>query len=92
MLGHGLNDDIRYLGRENRSPFNGKTLDFAHERELRALNDFNFDYSDIEFVTVASIEDAHLIASEFKGSIDSGRVIPIEVYETIEHLWPTRIL
>lgn len=41
-----------------KHPFDGKTIDYAHEREWRTLEDFEFEYTDIEFITVGSIKDA----------------------------------
>lgn len=77
---------------KGKHPFDGKTIDYVHEREWRTLNDFKFEYHDIEFIAVGGIKDAERIAEEFPNEIDIEKIIPIDTYRTIERLWPTHIL
>jgi hypothetical protein len=63
-------------------------IDFIHEREWRLPFPFSFEYSDLEYVLVQSIEDAtsivHQIGSE---RLPESKLIPLNTYEEIRKAW-----
>lgn len=71
---------------------NGKTIDYAHEREWRVPHDFSFQYNQVAFVTVATYQDMAKFPKDLKDQIGRDRFIITEIYENIERLWPTHNL
>ena len=71
---------------------NGKTIDYAHEREWRVPHDFVFRYDQIAFVTVKTYKDMAAFPQDLKDNVGRDKFIITEVYENIERLWPTHKL
>jgi len=66
----------------------GVPLDFLTEREWRLPKDLTFEYSDVEYIIVRTIEDARNIVHQIGAvNLPEDQVIPIEVYETIMKAW-----
>ena len=63
-------------------------IDYLHEREWRLPLQFAFEYADLEYVLVESIEDAtsivHKIGSE---NLPEKKLIPLSIYEEIRKAW-----
>jgi hypothetical protein len=63
-------------------------IDYLHEREWRLPLKFTFEYSDLEYVLVESIEEAtrvvHQIGSE---RLPEKKLIPLDTYEEIRKAW-----
>lgn len=76
--------DTKYL--------NGKTVDYAHEREWRVPHNFTFKHSQVEFVVVEKYEDMARFPKPLKDAIGRKKFILAEVYRNIEFLWPTHII
>lgn len=66
----------------------GVRLDWLYEREWRLPSSLNFEYSDISYVLVESIEDAdaivHLIGAQ---NLPEEKLIPLDVYRHIKSAW-----
>ena len=66
----------------------GVRLDFLHEREWRLPGDFKFEYSELEYVIVDSIQDAHDIALAIgEQHVTQHQIIPMETYRVISRAW-----
>ena len=65
--------------------------DWTHEREWRLPDTMTFEYSDIKYVLVESIEDAGKIMQMVgTNSLPPDRFIPMEVYRTIKEAWSSQ--
>lgn len=66
----------------------GVRIDYLHEREWRLPSQFTFEYSDLEYVLVESIEEAtdvvHQIGSQ---RLPEKKLIPLDTYEEIRKAW-----
>ena len=66
----------------------GVRLDWLYEREWRLPESLNFEYADIEFVLVDTIEDAdeivHLVGAQH---LPEEKLIPLSVYKQIRQAW-----
>jgi hypothetical protein len=59
--------------------------DWLTEREWRLPSSLSFEYHEIEYVLVGTIDDASKVVSEIgKTRLPMEKVIPMEVYETIK--------
>jgi len=66
----------------------GVPLDWLHEREWRLPASLAFEYSDVEYVIVGSIDDATKVVKEVGAQhLPEDQVIPMEVYQTISEAW-----
>lgn len=66
----------------------GVVIDFLHEREWRLPSQFAFDYSDIEYVLVESIEDVTSIVHKIGSQrLPEKKLIPLNAYEEIRKAW-----
>lgn len=66
----------------------GVRLDWLHEREWRVPGSLTFEYSDVEYVIVDSMEDARQVVHQIGAQhLPEEKVIPMEVYRTIERAW-----
>jgi hypothetical protein len=66
----------------------GVPLDWLTEREWRLASDLQFEYHDVQYVLVNTIEDARNIVHQIGADhIPEDRLIPIEVYTTIRKAW-----
>ncbi len=70
----------------------GMTVDFSHEREWRVPHDFTFELDQVEFVILKSYEDVAQFPKELKDGIGRHKFLILDVYETIERLWPVHNL
>lgn len=75
-----------------QKPLNGKTIDYAHEREWRVPHDFRFEHDQVQFVVLPSYEAMAKFPGALKDAIGRDRFILIDVYRHIEKLWPTHIV
>ena len=69
----------------------GNTCDYTHEREWRIPHEFLFEYSQVEFVIVATYEDMAKFPQELKDGIGREKFLIMDQYRTIENLWPVHI-
>lgn len=66
----------------------GVRLDWLHEREWRLPCSLVFEYSDVEYVLVESIQDATSIVHEIgRQYLPEDKLIPIEVHRNIRRAW-----
>jgi len=70
----------------------GRTVDYTHEREWRVPHDFAFDRGRLAFVILNTYEDMARFPRELKDAIGRDKFILMDVYRTIESLWPTHVL
>lgn len=67
-------------------------VDFTHEREWRVPHDFTFKVDEIQFIVVAKHADIENILSQIPWKIPEDKFLSIDMYNKIEHLWPTHII
>mgnify|MGYP000012479303 FL=1 len=77
---------------KGKRPFNGKAVDYTHEREWRVAKDFPFRYSYIAFVVLNSYTEMEQIPSEIVEAIGKDKFIFMDTYRKIETLWPTHLM
>lgn len=77
---------------KNQKPFNGKSVDYTHEREWRVVKDFSFQYNYIAFVILDKYSDLKQIPDTLIEQIGSEKFIFMDTYKKIEELWPTHIM
>lgn len=66
----------------------GVRLDWLHEREWRLPESLTFEYANIEYVLVESIEDADNIVHQIGAErLPESKMIPMQVYRNIEKAW-----
>jgi hypothetical protein len=66
----------------------GVPLDWLAEREWRLPKNLSFEYRDVQYVIVNTIEDARNIVHQIGADhLPEERLIPIEVYATIRKAW-----
>ncbi len=70
----------------------GKTVDFSHEREWRVPHDFTFKLSQVAFVILNTYEDMAKFPKPLKDKIGRDKFLIMDVYRTIENLWPVHRL
>jgi hypothetical protein len=70
----------------------GKTIDYSHEREWRVPHDLKFDPTKICFIILDTYEDMAKFPKELKDIIGREKFILMDMYRTIEELWPTHII
>jgi hypothetical protein len=75
-----------------QAPFNGKPIDYSHEREWRVAKDFPFQYSYVMFVILAKSTDINLIPNNIVQEIGEEKFLFMDTYRAIESLWPTHIM
>jgi hypothetical protein len=63
-------------------------IDFAHEREWRVLDDFDFDLGDIEFIVVNRFSDTQHLPSDAIAAVGEDRILSMSNYRRITELWP----
>ncbi|WNY24943.1 hypothetical protein [Methanolapillus millepedarum] len=69
-----------------------KHVDYTHEREWRVPGNLTFEYQDIEFVVVENYDCIEKIDSELKKEIGIEKFLVMDIYESIEKLWPVHNL
>lgn len=67
----------------------GKTVDYSHEREWRVPHSFQFDLARVPFVILDTYDDMAKFPSKLKDAIGRQKFILMDMYRTIEQLWPT---
>lgn len=66
----------------------GVRLDWVHEREWRLPSSLEFEYSDIQYVIVGSIQDATDVIQQIGAQhIPMEKYITMDVYNTIDKTW-----
>jgi hypothetical protein len=66
----------------------GNKLDWLHEREWRLPSSLNFEYSDIKYVIVDTVQDVTDVVQHIgTHHIPQDKFIPMDVYRTIEEVW-----
>jgi hypothetical protein len=70
----------------------GKTVDYSHEREWRVPGDFSFELNQVEFVILKSYEDMAQFPKPLKDAIGREKFLLMDIYESIERLWPVHNL
>jgi hypothetical protein len=65
-----------------------KTVDYSHEREWRVPGDFVFELKQVKFVIVNTYEDVAAFPKPLKDAIGRDRFLIMDMYRTIERLWP----
>lgn len=70
----------------------GQTVDYAHEREWRVPHDFTFDRTRLSFVILDTYADMARFPADLKDAIGREKFILMDVYKTIESLWPTHVM
>lgn len=77
---------------KKQPPFNGRTVDYTHEREWRVTKDFKFQYTYISFVILSSVKDLDVIPDDIIKAIGYEKFIFMDTYKKIEELWPTHLM
>lgn len=77
---------------KNQKPFNGKVVDFSHEREWRVAKKFPFQYKYIAFVILDKYSDMEKVPSSIVEEIGADKFIFMDTYRKIEELWPTHLM
>lgn len=77
---------------KNRRPFNGRIVDYSHEREWRVPKNFGFQYSYIKFIVLGSVSDLTKIPEEIVSEIGVEKFLFMDMYKKIEELWPTHLM
>lgn len=63
-------------------------IDYLHEREWRLPSQFTFEYSDLEYVLVESIEEATSVVHQIGSQrLPEKKLIPLNTYEEIRKAW-----
>jgi len=66
----------------------GVPLDYLQEREWRLPSSLAFEYSDLQYVLVESIEDARWVVHQIGAQrLPEEKLIPMEVYRNIRRAW-----
>ena len=81
--GHYRPDKMR-----NNGVLKDKDVDYTHEREWRVPHTLYFEYSHVEFVTLATYEDMAQFPKALKDAIGRDKFLLMENYRNIERLWP----
>jgi hypothetical protein len=72
----------------NNGVLKDKDVDYTHEREWRVPHTLTFDYSHVEFVTLATYEDMAQFPKTLKDAIGRDKFLLMENYRNVEKLWP----
>lgn len=83
--------EYRPRGGRFDAPLNGKSIDYAHEREWRVPHDFKFELNQVQFVILPNYEAMAKFPTALKDGIGRKKFILVDVYRHIETLWPTHI-
>jgi len=65
-----------------------KTVDYSHEREWRVPHDFTFKLDQVEFVILPTYDEMAKFPQDLKDGIGREKFLLMEVYRTVERLWP----
>lgn len=70
-----------------------KVVDYTHEREWRVPEDLKFEYTDVEFIIVKTLDDFYSFPVELKKTLKTAnvKVIVMDNYKLVETLWPVHI-
>lgn len=80
--------DYRPAALKDRRFLDGRTVDYSHEREWRVPHEFRFALDQVEFVVLPSYADMASFPQDLKDSIGREKFLLMDVYRTIERLWP----
>jgi Putative abortive phage resistance protein AbiGi, antitoxin len=64
------------------------TVDYSHEREWRVPHDFSFKLEQVEFVVLPTYKDMAKFPEDLKDAIGREKFLLMELYRTVERLWP----
>jgi hypothetical protein len=64
-------------------------IDYAHEREWRVPDDFEFAYEDIKFLIVETFADISKLPDATVRAVGERSILSMSNYRRIEELWPT---
>ena len=70
----------------------GKTVDYAHEREWRVPHQFTFSIEQVKFVILNNYVDMAKFLGELKDGIGREKFILMDMYRKVEELWPTHLV
>ena len=62
--------------------------DYTNEREWRIPHDFEFDLTEVEFITVARYEDEAQMPTHLKDAIGRANILLMDNYSRVNALWP----
>lgn len=66
----------------------GVKIDYLHEREWRLPSQFTFEYNDLEYVLVESIDEASSVVHQIGAErLPERKLIPLNTYEEIRKGW-----
>lgn len=66
----------------------GVKIDYLHEREWRLPTELSFEYGNLEYVLVKSLEDATSVVRTIGSqSLPEKKLIPLDTYEEIQRAW-----
>ena len=77
---------------KNQRPFQGKPVDYTHEREWRVAKDFPFQYNYISFVVLNTYTEMEALPNNIVEEIGKEKFIFMDTYRKIEELWPTHLM
>jgi hypothetical protein len=80
------------VGPTGKAALGGQTIDYSHEREWRIPGDFTFSPSEVEFVIVPDYKTMAAIPAKIKDEIGREKFLFLEMYRTVEKLWPVHNL
>lgn len=73
-------------------PFNGKTVDYSHEREWRVTKDLTFQFQNVWFIILDKVADLRKIPPEIIEEVGIEKFLFMDTYKKIEELWPTHLM
>lgn len=73
---------------KDKKYLDGQTVDYSHEREWRVPHDFAFKLSQVEFVILRTYKDMAAFPGELKDAIGRDKFLLMDIYRTVERLWP----
>lgn len=77
---------------KQQAPFNGKYIDYTHEREWRVTKDFKFTYPNVQFVILDKVSDLQEIPDSIINEVGVEKFLFMDAYRRIEELWPTHMM
>ena len=80
--------EYRPLTLKESKYLSGKTVDYSHEREWRVPHDFSFRLDQVEFVILPTYREMAAFPADLKDTIGREKFLLMEVYRTVERLWP----
>jgi hypothetical protein len=84
----------QYAPKQHKEDYWNKkeAIDYTHEREWRVTSDLGFEYTDVSFVVVKTVEDIDKLPKDAVTAIGMTKFIAMDVYRKVEELWPTHLM